>query len=102
MKILKIENGCGLYLKPLLNEWETIDKIDRSGLMTLLDTLIEKEVEMDVMDDENLSNQAHRIIYKSISEKLSMLLVNKSKFKDESQRLYFEEIQKYSAADGET
>ena len=102
MKILKIENGCGLYLKPKLNEWEPIDKIDRSGLMTLLDTLIENEVEMDVMDDDNLSNQAHRIIYKSISEKLSTLLVNKSKFKDESQRLYFQEVQKYSSSDNES
>ena len=71
MKILKIENGCGFYLKPILSEWEPIDKIDRLGLMALLDTLIENEVEMDVIDDENLSNQAHRIIYKSIADKLT-------------------------------
>lgn len=101
MKILKIESGCGYYLKPQPSEWEAIDKIDRSGLMILLDTLIEHDVEMDVMDDDNLSNQAHRIIYKSISEKLNMLLINKSKFKDESQRLYFEEIQKYSTSEGQ-
>lgn len=99
MKILKIENGCGHYWQPKLSQWEAIDKIDREGLMTLLDTLIENEVEIDVMDDENLLNKAHRIIYKSISEKLNMLLSNKSKFKDESQRLYFEEIQKYSSLD---
>jgi len=52
---------------------------------------------MDSMEENELSNQAHSIIYESIYEKLDMLTENKSKFKDESDRLYLSEIQKYSS-----
>jgi len=96
MKILKIENGRGFYLVTQTGSWKEIDKIDKIGLMSLVDTLLEKDVEMDVTSDVNLPHQAHRIIYSKIQEKLTVLQSNKTKFSDESQRLYYEEIQKYS------
>ena len=51
---------------------------------------------MDPPDEKKLQNQAQQIVYKSIFDKLSSLQENKSKFKDESDRKYLKEIQKYS------
>jgi len=51
---------------------------------------------MDVFDKEKIGNQAHQIIYKNISEKFSDLSKNRSRFKDESEALYREAIEKYS------
>ena len=95
MKILKIENGCGLYLTTD-KEWEPIDKIDKEGLLNLLNLFLDNDAEMDEVEDDNISNQAHQIIYGNIFEKFSTLSDNKKKFNDESDRLYLEEIQKYS------
>lgn len=94
MKILKIENGNGFF--KLKSEWKPIDEINKDGLMDLLNLLLENEVEMDNLDENTLSNQAQLIIYKSIFEKFSILIDNKDKFKDESDRTYLDEIQKYS------
>ena len=54
------------------------------------------DFEMDVFDKEKIGNQAHQIIYKNISEKFSDLSKNRSRFKDESEALYREAIEKYS------
>jgi len=51
---------------------------------------------MDQIDDDNLQNQAHLVIYRSVRQKFDALSVNKAKFKDESDRLYLDEIRKYS------
>ena len=96
MKILKIESGRGFYKPPSVSDWNDIDKIDKDGLLRLLNAFLDHDVEMDAPDDTALSNQAQAIIYKSIFEKLKTLADNKSKFKDESDRLYLAEIQKYS------
>lgn len=96
MKILKVEGGRGFYKPPDAAAWAEIDKIDKDGLLQLLSAFLEHDVEMDAPDDAALSNQAQVIIYKSIFEKLKSLADNKSKFKDESDRLYLAEIQKYS------
>jgi hypothetical protein len=96
MKILKIENSNGFFLVAEDNTWKAIDEIDKDGLMSLLDLFLEDDVEMDVVEEDNLSNQAHLIIYKSIFEKLSSLKESKSKFKDESEREYLSAIQEYS------
>lgn len=96
MKILKIENGNGLFLDSKKNEWIPIDQIDKNNLMILLDLFLQEEVEMDNLEDHALSNQAQQIIYKSIFDKLDSLIENKDKFKDESDRTYLSAIQKYS------
>ena len=98
MKVLKIEGGKGYFQIPDKTEWLMIDEIDKNGLMSLLNFFLENDVEMDEVDEDKLTNQAHLIIYKSIYEKLNTLLENKKKFKDESERLYLEEMQKYSAS----
>jgi len=96
MKILRIENGSGQYRANGDSEWKSIDKIVKDDLITLLDTFLNSDIEMDNFDNEKLSNQAHQIIYKSIFEKLSSLEENKDKFKDEADRTYLASIDKYS------
>ena len=95
MKILKIEHGKGFFLNLNNNEWTPIDKIDKNDLLRLLNKFLEEKVEMDPIENDNLRNQAHQIIYNSIHEKFRTLQDNKTKFRDESDRLYLEEIRKY-------
>lgn len=98
MKILKIENGRGHFLKEADGAWLEIDTIDKHALLTLLNLFLVKEVEMDNPLEHEVQNEAHKIIYSNIFEKLTSLSDNKSTFKDESERLYLEEMQKYSPA----
>jgi len=99
MKILKIDNGIGLFRTKTDGEWIPIDKIDKTGLLKLLDLFLEHDVEMDSTEDCELHNKAQEIIYSNIFEKFENLGRNKSKFKDESARTYLEPIQKYSQSD---
>lgn len=94
MKILKIEDNKGFFS---LNgeQWTPIDEIDKENLMKLVNLVSKSSVEMDEYNEANIGNQAHQIIYKSIHEKLIILQGNKDKFKDESDRLYLEAIEKY-------
>ncbi len=94
MKILKIEEGKGHYSFDG-DEWNPIDEINKDGLMQLLNLFLDSDVEIDDYDETILTNQAQQIIYKSIFEKFKSLQENKSKFKDESDRMYLEAIQKY-------
>lgn len=96
MKILEIRDNQGFFRASEKGEWKEIDAIDKDGLMALLDAFLGSEVEMDPPDEKKLQNQAQQIVYKSIFDKLSSLQENKSKFKDESDRKYLREIQKYS------
>ena len=95
MKILKIENGNAYFKPSIKEEWKPIDEIDKGGLMKILNVFLNSEVEIDTYDETQLQNQAQQIIYKSVSEKFGTLLENKSKFKDESERMYLEAVQKY-------
>lgn len=96
MKILQIENGTGEFWSVSQSQYMPIDQINKTELLDLLDFFLANEAEMDEATDENLQNQAHAIIYPSIYNKFSTLRDNKSKFRDESERLYIEEIRKYS------
>lgn len=98
MKYLKIDDNKAYYLKSADNEtvWTEIDKINKDDLLTLLNSAIASDFEMDIYSEEILANKAHQIIYKNIYEKFSSLLTMKDKFKDESENLYKEAIEKYS------
>lgn len=95
MKVLKIEDNNGYYRTSEGGDWRPIDEIDKEGLMGLLNCFLEKEVEIEDFDEKKLSNQAQQIVYKSIHDKFASLLKNKSKFKDESERMYLDAVKKY-------
>lgn len=98
MKILKIENGNGYFIEKPTGEWKKIDEIDKAGLLSLLDTFLSENVELDSPEDNHLANEVHVIIYRHIYSKLQSLSESKSSFRDDSERRYFEEISKYSSA----
>jgi hypothetical protein len=96
MKYLKLEENRGLYT---INgdEWKVIDKINKDDLMKLLDLAISsEEFEMDEHDKDRIRNPVHEIIYSNIYIKFKEVLNNKVRFKDESERMYKEAIDKYS------
>lgn len=96
MKILKIEDNKGFFNTSEKEDWKPIDEIDKDGLMQLLNLYLKEEVQMDSLEEILLSNQAQKIIYRSIFDKLDSLKDNKSKFRDESDRTYLSAIEKYS------
>lgn len=96
MKALKIENYQGHFLTED-DDYETVDKIDKAILLRLVNLALEDGFEIDDYDGGELRNQAHQIIYKSISEKLNDLHQKRNQFRDESERLYLDEYEKYKA-----
>lgn len=94
MKALKIENNQGYFLTEN-DDYETVEKIDKAVLLRLVNLALENDFEIDVYDENDLRNQAHQVIYKSISEKLGDLHQRRNQFRDESERLYLDEYEKY-------
>lgn len=96
MKALKIENSKGYFLTEE-GAYETVDRIDKVILLRLVNAALEDDFEIDEYNEEDLKNQAHQIIYRSISEKLNDLHNRRSQFRDESERLFLSEYEKYKA-----
>ncbi len=96
MKVLKIESHQGYFLTEG-DDYETIDKLDKAILLRLVNLALEDDFEIDEYDEVELRNQSHQIIYKSISEKLNDLHQKRKQFRDESERLYLDEYEKYKA-----
>ena len=94
MKLLKIEGNAGYYLNDQ-GDFAPIDKITKQDLLRLVSLTLTEEVEVDEFDAEAIKNQAHQIIYKSVSEKLGGLRERRQEFTDESERLYLQEYEKY-------
>jgi len=92
--ILKIDNSQGYYLLDQ-GEYAPVDKITKDDLLRLVGLTLGSEVDFDEFTDEKLKNQAHQIIYKSLYEKLSGLKERRDEFKDESDRLYLQEYERY-------
>lgn len=95
MKFLKIENNKGFYSVGA-QSWKPIDEINKDDLFKLLDCALSDDFEMDSFCPEDIGNPAHRIIYKNIYEKLTDLNGKRDRFKDESETVYKEAIEKYS------
>lgn len=96
MKTLKIENGQGYFLTEE-SGYSTVDKIDKTILLRLVNSALEDGFDVDEYNEESLKNQAHQIIYKSIIEKLKDLHQKRKQFLDETERLYLDEYEKYSS-----
>lgn len=94
MKLLKIEDSHGYFLGND-SAFTLIDRITKEDLLRLVNLTLTEEVEFDDYESEALDNQAHQILYRSIFEKLRGLRDRKEEFKDESERLYLQEYEKY-------
>ncbi len=94
MKYLKIENNKGFYWDG--KEYQEIDKIDKNGLLTLLNAAETESFELDAYDESLLANKAHQVIYENIHSKFEQFLNDKTQFKTEVDGLYKEAIGKHS------
>ncbi len=96
MKCLKIENGKGFFIDKD-GTYQEIDKMGKDDILHLLDIATDEEIdfEIDDMDENQISNPAHKIIYQNLSDKFNELLSNKTQFLDESEALYKDALQKY-------
>lgn len=98
MKILRIDKGCGYFRTEADGTWSEIDQIDKNDLLNLLNLFLVTEVEMDSPTEHDLQNEVHKIVYSNIYDKLDALTDSKSTFKDDSERKYLSELNKYSSA----
>lgn len=97
MKLLKIEGGNG-YFRLKDGNYLEVDKINKEHLLAIINATLADEVEFDVFDEHTLQNQAQRIVYKNIAEKLKNLAGRRQEYKDESEKLFQKEYDKYSTA----
>ena len=96
MKCLKIENGKGFFAQSN-GKMQPIDKMTKDDILYLLSvaTNSESEFEMDSLENHELLNEAHKIIYRSLYSKFFELLSNKTRFIEESASTYKEALDKY-------
>ena len=94
MKCLKIEDNQGWCLGDD-GQFKSIESIDKSDLMFLLDKAIDGEFEMDPFDEAAIGHAAHRVIYRDIHERFLEFLKNTTRFKDESEQIYRAAFEKY-------
>lgn len=98
MKCLKIENGSGYFLGSD-GSFKEIDTIGKDDILRLLDVATDetKDFEMDCMANNEIKNEAHKIIYGSLSQRFSEIKLNKKRFIDESQSMFKDALDKYSS-----
>ena len=98
MKCLKIENGKGLFLRNN-GDMEQVDKMTKDDVLYLLNlaTSSDEPFEMDSIGDQDVLNDAHKIIYRSLYSKFSELLENRTRFAEESASTYKDALEKYQA-----
>lgn len=98
MKCLKIKDGKGLFLQKN-GEMETVDKMTKNDVLYLLNlaTSSDNPFEMDMLQEQDALNEAHKIIYRSLYSKFFELLESRTRFVEESESTYREAIEKYQA-----
>jgi hypothetical protein len=96
MKHLKIEGGKGHYSIDGTT-WSEIDRIGKDDILELVNLATTSDFELDPYNREQIPNPAHEIIYRNLASKFTDLIASKDRFRDESQQLYREALQKYRA-----
>lgn len=98
MKYLKIEDNKGFYWDG--QAYLEIDKINKNGLLVLLNAAESDNFELDPYDESLLGNKAHQVIYENIHTKFEQFLSDKAHFKTEVDNLYQEAVNKYGTEEG--
>lgn len=94
MKHLKIENQKGFFMRG--ESWMVVTEMTKDDLLNLAHADVdEADFEMDIFDEANLPNPAHKIIYKKISGQLSELHNRRDAFMEEIRNIYKDAYNKY-------
>lgn len=99
MKYLKIDDNKGLYWDG--TAYQEIDKINKAGLLVLLNAAEKDDFELDRYDEKLLGNKAHQVIYENIYSKFEQFLSDKDHFKTEVDNMYKDALNKYGAEEAE-
>ncbi len=96
MKCLRINKGKGQYINKS-GKYVDLDQITKDDILYLLNVAVDEHstFEMDDMKEIDIANPAHKIIYQNLSEKFAELLLQRSRFLDESQNIFKDALQKY-------
>ena len=97
MKYLEIKNNKGYYWDG--SGYQEIDKINKDGLLVLLNAAELDDFDLDPYDESLLANKAHQVIYENIHSKFEQFLNDKNQFKAEVDSLYEGAINKYGIDD---
>lgn len=97
MNYTKIEKSCVYFRLKEDMAWKPISDIQGDDLIILLEkALDEDEFELTEYETEQIKNEAHNIIYKSVYEKISEIRNDRENILDEHLQRYSEVIDKYS------
>ncbi|MGF1919195.1 hypothetical protein [Enterococcus faecalis] len=98
MKYLKIDDNKGYFLRE--NAWVPIDQIIKEDIFELISlAVLPKDgttFEMDEFSEEKLQHGVHKIIYKSIHDKLFELIKDRENIQDSVNQQFASALQKYS------
>ncbi len=94
MQFLKIEDGKGYFSTESAN-WNEIHEIDKDNILDIVTKGIKKGFMMDNPEEKTIQNKAHEIIYKKLYAKFFELNGQRTRFKDESENLYKDALEKY-------
>ncbi len=94
MKLLKIDNHLGHY-RAENGAYYEIDQITKEALLWIIEKVLDGTGEFDEYDEDELKNQAHQVVYKSIYSNLKALDDRRQEFIDEAERLFLEDYKRY-------
>lgn len=95
MKLLKADDSQGHFVKKA-DEFTPIDQITKEDLLRLAELALEQdEVDFDPYDEEVIKNEAHRIIYRNILDKLESLRGRRDEFIEKRDGLYRDACEQY-------
>ncbi len=97
MDYTKIDNHM-VYFRLNENEkWNEITNINKEDILKLVELLLEEDdFKIAEFNEELIKNEAHKIIYDNIYNKLNQLISQKETILGNSKQMYSKIIQKYS------
>ncbi|MDU2639129.1 MAG: hypothetical protein E7C63_02575 [Finegoldia magna] len=97
MNYTKIENRNVFFRLSDSDNWKLISDITGDDLIKLIEKCIdEDDFELGEFDDMLIGNEAHKIIYKSIYQKIKDIHLERDNIIDENTQRYNDIIEKYS------
>ena len=95
MKLLKTEDNQGFF-RNKDDGFDPVDKLTKEDLLRLAELVLEEDdVEFDPYDEEVVKNEAHRILYKNVWEKLQGLRDRRVEFLEKRDTLYQKAYEEY-------
>ena len=97
MNYTKIENSNVYFRLSNSDNWKLISDITGDDLIKLIEKCIdEDDFELEEFDNTLIKNEAHKIIYKSIYQKIKEIHLERDNIIDENTQRYNDIIEKYS------